>query len=165
MQYSTLRSAYGVNGFEELSRPPKPEPSAQASPLENRDWMSAPPQPVMSSSPPMNIPASYVPTSSQIPSVAPNMAPSMSLPPIPSLPPTQIQGPMPSAFPYDSSWKHPNVHSLQRFDTNLHDVCALCQKRSDREMQLMVIYIASGIFLLAFVDILVRLAMWVAKRK
>ena len=155
MQYSSLRNAYGVAGFEELSQPVvQVQKQTQEQSGSQRDWMTAPPQPILSSAMPSAMPASYVPSPSGAPQVEP--------PPLPSQLPSYFPSPMPR---FDNSWKHPNVHPLQRFDSNLQDVCNLCHQRTERDLQMIVIYIVSGIFLLAFLDIIVRLAMWLAKRK
>lgn len=177
MQYSTLRSAYGVNGFEELSRPvlePQMKPTLQAitEPPRDRNWMTAPPsqEPSVAPSFPSTRPLpTFVPTF--VPTTEPQQG-SMSLAPEqginqgPSLPP------VPEPIPYPT-----NVNNLHRYQTYPRDPrhaygeysvknrCALCKQQNDREVHLMIVYIASGVFLLLFLDTIVRLAIHLTKKR
>lgn len=163
MQYSTLRSAYGVSGFEELNSPPPraPEPTLQPT-LQARDWTTAPPQPQPNSFPPSLRP------------VLSSAAPMVSLPPqgpppihVPSLAPVPDPIPYPSPVHVHPSVAMGNHHgSKGRYlESDSDSFCGLCKQRNDREVHLMIIYIASGIFLLLFLDTIVRLAMHLAKKR
>lgn len=171
MQYSTLRSAYGVPALEE------PKRLAQKS---ERDWM-APPPPV-SSNMGSNKTVEHFPSPAPMPSHSPSVShlpsmPAASSPPrvdaVPDYksfsqedssqyrPPVPV--PTPPAYFYGSQGVHP---SSWQFPQELYkDVCALCRKTNDREVKMLILYIATGVFLITFIDILVRIAIRFAKKR
>ena len=155
MQYSTLKSAYGVpelSGNERKEDPPAPQ----------RDWTVAPgtgewangPRPQLSMPP--TPPPAVMPTNTplQVPSVQPmnvqaTQSPMMTE--IPAVPQRMVHYAIPEA-------RQMGMPSEERG-------CISCRRTRDREFQMLVLYVSTGSFFLLFVDILVRLALQLSKKR
>jgi hypothetical protein len=184
MQYSSLRAAYGVSGFEESSgavplrsSPPIAsfQPLESKPPQHERDWSSAP-QPMLSSAAPSIVPSAAPSAPPYSPSPMPSYSPSPMPSPVPAsavaslAPEAAYRFPVPVPNPIYGY--RPNVHpsaaqnlDYDYFGPGSDSFCALCKQRNDREMKMMVIYIASGVFLLLFLDTIVRVAIHLAKKR
>ena len=150
MQYSTLKSAYGVPAFsgdDEKKEPMTAHRDWTVAPGTENDWGNGPrPQLSMPPTPP------------------PAIVPTTTVPPVPSTQSPMVQmTEMRPAAPRMVHYAIPEARQMG-MPSEEHG-CMTCRRTRDREFQMLVLYVSTGSFFLLFVDILVRLALQLSKKR